>query len=355
MPAAVGQLAVAFAVGIVAGLALLVRGMRGYLESTRVGDTATSRIESLAAGEVRVTGTVEPAELLLVSPLQSRRCVWYRARVTEARERQGRTSILDDERAVGFRVRDDTGAIRVFARDGRFDAPDALAASTGLFGEEPVGLAIRHGPAVEGSTDLDRNAAIARLTTVQSPATYAVPGELGTPMGRRSYHEARIEPGDVVTIVAMAQPFASIGDPDLADLAVPGSVGGDDDPEIEADLAAARASGSIAASADEAWGNASIPGFGIGRPTRTPALDPAARPEPAAGDEADRSARARFDRSPDELVLAASPDVPLLVAAGAPDAVVTRQSDRFLLGLGGAILSIASAVALAVLLEGGFR
>ena len=51
------------------------------------------------------------------------------------------------------------------------------------------------------------------------------------------------------------------------------------DPEIAADFDAARAAGTLASSPEDAWGNASIPGFGIGEPVRAPHLDPEALPE----------------------------------------------------------------------------
>ena len=48
-------------------------------------------------------------------------------------------------------------------------------------------------------------------------------------------------------------------------------------------VAEARAAGILRATPEEAWGNAAIPGFGIGRPTRPPELDPGAdRPALAA-------------------------------------------------------------------------
>jgi hypothetical protein len=352
LPLSPGQ-AVALAVaGIAAGLVLLVRGMRAYLVGSRVSDTATSTIAGLAAGEVRVTGTVEPAEVLLVSPLQSRRCVWYRATVSESHGREGSARLLAEERSVGFRVRDASGAIRVFPRGGRFDADDALNASTGLFGDTPVDLDIRHGPSVDAGSILDRDAAIARLTTVQPDIGGPEPGDLSAQVrGRREYREAQIGPGDTVTVVGFAIPFGQLPDPELAD-AGEGAAG--EDPEIAADLAAARANGGLATSPESAWGNAAIPGFGIGRPVRAPTLDPDANPEPLATPAQATETATRFDIDPDQLVLAAGPDVPLLVAAGAPGIVVARESDRFLLGLAGAVLSIASAVVLAVVV-GGWR
>jgi hypothetical protein len=354
LPLSPGQAVALALVGIVVGLVLLVRGMRAYLEGSRVSDTATSTIVGLAAGEVRVAGTVESAEVLLVSPLQSRQCVWYRASVTESRGREGSARLLAEERAVGFRVRDASGAIRVFPRGGRFDADDALHASSGLFGETPVDLDIRHGPGVDAASILDRDAAIARLTTVQPDTGGPEPGDLSARVrGRREYREARIEPGDTVTIVGFAVPFSELADPELSDGA-DGGVTAAEDPEVAADLAAARSTGALAASPESAWGNAAIPGFGIGRPVRAPTLDPDADPEPLATPTEAAGTATRFDIDPDQLVLAASPDVPLLVAAGTPGVVVARESDRFLLGLAGAVLSIASAVALAVVV-GGWR
>src|SRR5689334_25215968 len=110
--------------GVVGGLWLLIQGVRSYRRSTTVADVATSRISSLAMGEVRISGRVERAELTLVSPLQSHACVYYRASVTASQGRSQQT-LLDDERSVGFRVRDDSGAIRVLPRGAQWDVPDA--------------------------------------------------------------------------------------------------------------------------------------------------------------------------------------------------------------------------------------
>jgi hypothetical protein len=62
-----------------------------------------------------------------------------------------------------------------------------------------------------------------------------------------------------------------------------------------------------------------------------------------------------WDLSADTLVVAAAPGVPLLVAAGSPGFATSRASDRFLVGLAGAVLSIGSAVVLAVVVTGGLR
>jgi hypothetical protein len=170
------------------------------------------------------------------------------------------------------------------------------------------------------------------------------------------YREARIEPGQVVTIVGQALPFDQLLDPAGADVggSGEGALGGSGDPEVAADLAAARAIGRLAPDAATAWGNAAIPGFGVGHPVSIPVLDPAAHPLPLATAQQAERAKRTFEIDPEELVVATSPGVPLTVALGPPSEAASRQEDRFLVGLLGAALAIASAVALALMLPGGF-
>ena len=121
-----------------------------------------------------------------------------------------------------------------------------------------------------------------------------------------------------------------------------------DDPEVAADLAEARASGTLARRPGDAWGNAAIPGFGIGRPVVEPLIDPAANALPLAAAEEAAKARRTFEIAPETLVIAASDEVPLLIAHGVPGAVVERGQTRFIVGLLGAILAIVSAMVLAI-------
>ncbi len=349
-------------VGIGGGLWLLVRGFGGYRRAGRVADTGTSRIASLAVGEVRVTGRVEPAELTLISPLQSRSCVYFQAKIRQQQGRSTRT-VLDDERAVGFRIRDESGAIRVFPRGAAWDVPAAFKEGDGFAGDSPPGLALRSGPAFAPASE-DRDDLVAHLLTVQGSGPGSEFGTTGGALaaltglggGRREYQEARIEVGDIVTIVGTALPFDQLPDPDGADVAEGSAIGGPlaamADPEIAADLEEARAAGTLASSPEEAWGNAAIPGFGIGEPTREPELDPAAMPARIADDHTAQSFQRTFDFAPGELVLAVGRDRPLLVSAGAPDAAVTRGQDQFLLGLLGAALAIGSAIVLALVIGG---
>jgi hypothetical protein len=118
-------------------------------------------------------------------------------------------------------------------------------------------------------------------------------------------------------------------------------------------IAEAREAGILLADPALAWGNAAIPGFGIGAPVSEPALDPAAnRPALAAPEEAARVART-FDIPPDQLVIAAGPDMPLMVSLGEPAIAAGRQRDTFVMGLLGAALAIGSAIVLAFSLRAG--
>src|SRR5262245_13842891 len=284
----VPQLALLAVAGVVGGLWLLLRGMRGYSTATQIGDTATSRIATLAAGEVQVSGVIEPAELTLISALQSTPCVYYRSTIGPEGEYPEAFHTFEEERAIGFRVRDASGEIRVFPRGARWDAPARYDESTGLMGYQPPGLLLRTGPAIS-TGELDRANAIAALTTMPKQREFdplVILGGGTTGYGQRSgqrlrYREERLEPGDAVTIVGRALPFSDLDDPTEADIAE-GSLAADD-PEVTGDIAEAREAGLLVGSPEEAWGNAGIPGFGIDRPIRTPELDPSAHAPGLAG------------------------------------------------------------------------
>lgn len=339
--------------GVMAGLGLLVRGLRDYRAAIRVGDTATSTISSLAVGEVRIGGVIEAAELTLVSLLQSTPCVYYRSTIGGARDVDETEARSGEERSIGFRVRDATGSIRVFPRGARIDAPVRFSDEMGVMGDEPAGLAVRVGAATQPG-EPDRAMAIADLLRVRGADRSTWPAALRDNGGRRTYREARLEIGDAVTIVGRALPFSDLTDPVAADQGSDADVP-DTDPEIVADLAEARASGSLTTDSEAAWGNAAIPGFGIGRPVMTPELDPAADRLPLATPQEAARVERTFEIAPDTLVLASSAEVPLLVAYGAPGAVMQRSQSRYTIGLLGAVLAIASAMILASMINRGFE
>ncbi len=337
--------------GLIGGVALLVRGFGAYRTAGRISDTSTSTISAIAAGEVRVSGIVEAAELTLVSLLQSAPCVYYRSTIDVQNDRLGEPGDVIEERSVGFRVRDASGDIRIFPRGAHIDAPLRWSDKASAMGDEPPGLQWRLDSAFALAAP-DRDAAVADLLTVHDRGTRPV----GMPSGRtdRKYKETRLELGDEVTIIGRAVPFSDVHDPANADVGGaedPFAAGGD--PEIAADIERARAAGTLMDDPEDAWGNAAIPGFGIGRPTRAPELDPDAHTLPiATADEAERADRT-FTIPPETLVLAAATDGPLLITYGSPVAAAGRERSQFLIGLLGAVLAIASAMALAVLFDGG--
>ena len=115
--------------------------------------------------------------MTLVSLVQSVPCVYYRASIRDEGESTGG---LTEERAIGFRVRDATGSIRVFPRGARFDVPDRFDRSTDIMGDDPSGLALRRtastAPVIADSAKA-RDAAIASLLTVHQPADWTdLPG-----------------------------------------------------------------------------------------------------------------------------------------------------------------------------------
>jgi hypothetical protein len=337
--------------GVLAGLGLLVRGLRDYRASIRVGDTSTSTISSLAAGEVRISGTIEPAEMTLVSLLQGVPCVYYRSTIDRGREMSPVVGGITEERSIGFRLRDSTGTIRVFPRGAQVDAAVRFDEETRAMGDEPPGLAIRVGGATQVS-DSSREAAVEALLRVHDPRTAVRPSILLAGDRPRHYRETRLEPGDAVTIVGRALPFADLADPIASDFGTDADLL-EADPEIAADLAEARAAGLLASDPDDAWGNAGIPGFGIGRPVSRPEIDPAANQLPIATPEEAAQAERIFDIAPDTLVLASSAEVPLLIAHGTPGAVMERSQVRYVMGLLGAVLAIASAMVFAITISGG--
>ena len=349
------------ALGFVIGVTLFARGMVAYRRGAVVSSIATSTADALAAGEVRLTGTVEPLGMTLVSPLQSQSCVWYHGRIVE---REGRSEhvLLDEQRGLDFALRDATGTVRIVPRHLHAELDPAFDGATDLFGGDPPGLMRRTGPSSTAVPELDRQAAIADLLTVKPPlhegptepgsllggalASGALGGQIAT---RRHYTEYRIEPGEQITVLGFARPYGQI-DPSNSDTA------DDDDAVIAQDIAAARAAGTLAQSPRserEAWGNLAIPGFGIGRPTEQPALDPGVHPPLPADPATAKRAQQIFAVSPETLVVTTDRSRQLTVYAGSPAAATGFDRAAYLRGLAGVALAVVSVLVIAALWRGG--
>ena len=349
--------------GLVGGIVLFVRGLVAYRRDRLISSVATSSLDGIAAGEVRVTGVVEPIDQTLISPLQSKPCVWYRSRI----ETTGDNSrvIFDEERSQEFRLRNDTGRIRVVPRGARWEIGVVYDERTGLTGGEPPGLHRRSGAAFapdlerdpESMTEAEREAAAQALLTVQRPGPSQPldPDDgaerfgiyFSNQSGKR-YREARLEPGQTITILGQAWPWGEVRETVLA-----WNPGSNVERDIAGDLAEARAQGLLVASPEEAWGNAAIPGFGIGQPTAAPELDPRAIPLDAPEDPSlHEAALARYRIPDEELVLSRGLRGGLAVYMGTPAEATQHHDMAFLLGLIGAVMAAVCAFALGALLTG---
>jgi hypothetical protein len=123
------------------------------------------------------------------------------------------------------------------------------------------------------------------------------------------------------------------------------------DRAIADDIARARADGSLADSAESAWGNAAIPGFGIGRPTRAPDLDPAVQSVEVADPAEHEAAMEQHRIRDDALVLAHGQSGTFAVYRGDVAAATGYHDPAFILGLVGIAMSIFCATALGVMLS----
>ena len=351
--------------GLLGGVALFVRGLVAYRHDRLISSVATSSLDGIAAGEVRVTGIVEPIDQTLVSPLQSKACVWYRARIDEAGD-NGRV-LLDEEKAQEFRIRNESGDIRIVPRGARWEIGAAFDASTGISGDEPPGLQLRRAGAYAAAVERDpaemseaeKEVARQALLTVQTPVDPTLAegwsvadGNWGSGVGLarsrgKRYREARLEVGETVTILGQALPWA-----DVKDHLHAWDPSSNVEMAIAEDVARARELGMLAASPEEAWGNAAIPGFGIGSPTVSPELDPQARQPEPRGEDAHREALARYDIPDEELIVSRGQKGEMAVYAGAPQQATMHHDFAFALGVMGALMAVFCALGLGAILTG---
>ncbi len=351
------------AAGLIGGIVLFVRGLVAYRRDRLISSVATSSLDGIAAGEVRVSGVVEPIDQTLISPLQSKPCVWYRARV----ETTGDNSrvLLNEEKTQEFRVRNATGQIRVVPGGARWEIDTVYDERTSIMGAEPVGLKRRSGAAYasfverdpEQMTELERQTAAQALLTVQRPAESFDGADwddggvsasvFGGGQGGRRYREARLEPGETVTILGQAWPWSEVRESLLA-----WQPGNNVEADIAADLAYARELGVLAASPEEAWGNAAIPGFGIGAPTAQPELDPGVHQPDVPSAEIHRAALERYDIPDEELVLSRGLRGGMVIYRGTPTDATSHHDPTFWVGVVGAVMAVMCALALGAVLTG---
>ena len=350
------------AVGLVGGIVLFVRGLMAYRHDRLISSVATSTLDGIAAGEVRVSGVVEPIDGTLTSPLQSVPCVWYRAKV-ETTGDNSRT-LLSEEQSREFRISDETGEIRVVPRGARWEIRPAFDERTSWTGSEPPGLKRRTGATYadlehdpDEMTELERETAAQALLTVQRPAAANPTDDWDKGGGSffsvkqregRRYRESRLEPGQSVTILGQAWPWGEVQEVVLAR-----NPSDNVERAIAGDLAWAREMGTLASSPEEAWGNAAIPGFGIGEPTARPELHPdAAEPDVPEDPSVHEDALAKYDIPDEELVLSRGLKGGMAIYLGSPQQATQHHDEAFLLGVIGAVMAALCTFALVAMLTG---
>ena len=306
-------------VGVVAGLVLLARGL-GRLSVARPGRRHLD-LDDRVAGRRRGPGQrhrrtgradprlAAPERALRLLPLDGRQ----RTATADARSglHGGALDRVPRPRRDGQPARlPARGAVR---RAGPLRGRDRHARATSRPGSTSA-AAVRRGPAEidrggGGGRAADASTTRATRTARPGSATAAAGGRTARRGSSRAIR-SRSSAGHSPSPTSPTRPApTSATAPDAAV----------DDPEVAADLAEARADGHLADDPAAAWGNAAIPGFGIGRPV----VDAGHRPgrEPAAARRRRTRRPVPSERSriaPETLVLAASDEVPLLIAHGVP-------------------------------------
>ncbi len=208
-------------------------------------------------------------------------------------------------------------------------------------------------------TETEREVARQALLTVQQPAEATTAegwsvadGNWGMGVGLatrrgRHYREARLEPGEVVTILGQALPWG-----DVRDVLHAWNPSSNVEATIAEDIATARELGTLAASPEEAWGNAAIPGFGIGTPTAQPELDERARQPETVDEDAHEDALVKYDIPDEELILSRGRKGEMAVYLGAPQAAVMHHDFAFALGVLGAFMAVFCGLGLGAILTG---
>ena len=240
------------------------------------------------------------------------------------------TPSFEEERAIGFRVRDgSSGTIRVFPRGARIDVPGPVRRRATAFARRAASRpGVPAGPAMTPPEPLDREAAIAALLTVRPAEPDRWDGDLprwrhrsgrrygGAPRaGRRGHGRRR---GAAVRPPRRSRRRRPPG-PRSATRWL-----GLDDPMSP--LRSPRPGRPGRCSTPERLGQRGHPGIRHRAPGPRAGARCRRRPRrPRHGRDA-AAMRAHVRPRPDLLVVAAGTDAPLLIAAGAPEEVVAPRA-----------------------------
>jgi len=178
------------ALGFAGGAVAFGWGFRQWRWLRLIEDTPTAKVRSMPMGRVEIFGRAEEkAELL--APLSGVRCVYYRYRVEELRgtgkNRRWKTIDSGESAAWGFYLEDDTGRVFVAPKGAAISVSADLEVTRGGL----LGFFDRAEPALDTSRWEERS---------------------GWNPRRRRYTEWRIEPGDFVYVLGIAQERPGLAD-----------------------------------------------------------------------------------------------------------------------------------------------
>jgi hypothetical protein len=104
-----------------------------------IENTPTSKVRSIAMGNVEVYGEVVPEEKTLKSPITGKDCVYYDYKIKEQRSNGKSTywvTLKSGNDAVKFYLKDSTGSVLVDTKGAKVDIPDDYSFNSG-FGKIP--------------------------------------------------------------------------------------------------------------------------------------------------------------------------------------------------------------------------
>ncbi|MBI2345508.1 MAG: hypothetical protein HYV03_01165 [Deltaproteobacteria bacterium] len=126
-------------VGFFAGIAFFFNGFRTLKRKHLIENTPTSKVRSLAMGQVEVSGAAAPWKETLAAPFTEHACLYYSYTIEEYR-RSGKSSrwvtVDKENRGVPFLLRDETGAVLVDPAWADVDIPEDYQEVSGM-GNDP--------------------------------------------------------------------------------------------------------------------------------------------------------------------------------------------------------------------------
>jgi hypothetical protein len=181
----------AFAVMVIAGIALFVSAFSRLKLREAIEDTPTSKIRSAAMGKAELAGLGKNFERCLIAPFSAAPCLWHRWQVEEERSssdaRGNRTSYWETiEQGISsacFQIQDSSGEILINPQGAEVDAPKLFSFTQGGF-----------------------------LSLGAAPRTALYAQYAGGPFtGRRRFTEWRLDEGLPLTVLGVIRPSSEGG------------------------------------------------------------------------------------------------------------------------------------------------